>query len=81
MSIAAVVSCGALLNIPLRFFDSDGPPDGLGVVGRKESSDRLCANVRDRRSVARRAAVTSAEGGSPKMKNLMNAPIKITTDS
>jgi hypothetical protein len=31
--------------------------------------------------VARRAAVTSAEGGSPNMKNLMNAPIRMTTES
>jgi hypothetical protein len=43
--------------------------------------ERLCASVRERRSVARRAAVTSGEGGSPKMKNFMNAPIRITIES
>lgn len=37
--------------------------------------------MRERRSVARRAAVTSAEGGSPKMKNLMKAPMRMTTES
>ena len=31
--------------------------------------------------MARNAAVTSGEGGSPNMKNLMKAPISITTDS
>jgi hypothetical protein len=31
--------------------------------------------------VARRAAVTSGEGGSPKMKNFMKAPIRITMES
>lgn len=41
---------------------------------RRERRERLCARVRERRSVARRAAVTSGEGGSPKMKNFMNAP-------
>lgn len=31
--------------------------------------------------MARRAAVTSGEGGSPKMKNLMNAPMRMTIES
>jgi hypothetical protein len=41
----------------------------------------LCARVRERRSVARKAAVTSGEGGSPKMKNFMKAPRRRTTES
>lgn len=52
-----------------------------GVEGRRERRERLCASVRERRSVARSAADTSAEGGSPKMKNLMKAPMRITTES
>lgn len=52
-----------------------------GVEERRVRRERLCASVRERRSVARRAAVTSGEGGSPKMKNLMNAPIRITMES
>lgn len=31
--------------------------------------------------MARNEAVTSAEGGSPKIKNLINAPINITMES
>lgn len=30
---------------------------------------------------ARFAAVVSGDGGSPKMKNFMNAPMRMTTDS
>lgn len=48
---------------------------------RRVRRDRLCASVRDRRSVALKAAVTSGDGGSPKMKNLMKAPIRMTTES
>jgi len=43
--------------------------------------ERLCARVLDRRSVARRAAVTSGDGGSPNMKNFMKAPMSMTTES
>jgi hypothetical protein len=43
--------------------------------------DCLCANVRDLRSVARSEAVTSAEGGSPNMKNLIKAASIRTTES
>jgi hypothetical protein len=62
-----------------RFFDRDG--GARGVDGRRDNNDRLWASVRERRSVARRAALTSADGGSPKMKNLMKAPMRMTTDS
>lgn len=48
---------------------------------RRERRERLWARVRERRSVARREAVTSADGGSPKMKNFMNAPMRITIES
>lgn len=34
-----------------------------------------------RRARARLEEVVSAEGGSPKMKNLMKAPMRITTES
>lgn len=37
--------------------------------------------LRSRRARARAEAVVSGEGGSPKMKNLMKQPIKITTES
>jgi hypothetical protein len=53
----------------------------LGVELRRVSRERLCARVLDLRSVARRAAVISGDGGSPNIKNLMNAPIRITTES
>ena len=36
---------------------------------------------RPRRARARAEAVVSGEGGSPKMKNLMKHPIKMTTES
>ncbi len=52
-----------------------------GVEVRRESKERLCAKVRERLSVARREAVTSAEGGSPKMKNFMKAPRRRTMES
>jgi hypothetical protein len=53
----------------------------VGFVVRRERRDFLWARVRLRRSVARREAVTSGEGGSPKMKNLMKAAMRRTTDS
>ena len=43
--------------------------------------DLLCVLSRLWRASARVEAVVSGEGGSPKMKNLMKAPMKITTDS
>lgn len=52
-----------------------------GVEDRRVRRERLWASVRDRRSVARKAAVTSGEGGSPKMKNLMKAPMRMTMES
>ena len=51
------------------------------VVLRMVKRERLCARVLDLRSVARKAAVTSGDGGSPNMKNLMNAPMRITIES
>jgi hypothetical protein len=48
------------------------------VEERRVRRERLCASVRERRSVARKAAVTSGEGGSPKMKN---APMRMTMES
>jgi hypothetical protein len=51
------------------------------VEVRRESRERLWARVRERRSVARMEAVTSAEGGSPKMKNFMKAPRRRTMES
>ena len=44
-------------------------------------NERLCSRARWLRARARFAAVVSAEGASPNMKNLMKAPIRITTDS
>ena len=43
--------------------------------------DRRCTEFRSRRARARAEAVVSGDGGSPKMKNLMKAPMRITTDS
>ena len=51
------------------------------VEPRNARTERLCARVLERRSVARSAAVTSGEGGSPKTKNLMKAPMRMTIDS
>jgi hypothetical protein len=48
---------------------------------RRVKRERLCARVLDRRSVARKAAVTSGDGGSPNMKNFMKAPMRITIES
>lgn len=54
------------------------------LLGRPEvlrlSRDFLCASVADLRSVARIEAVTSGEGGSPNMKNLIKAAIRRTTE-
>ena len=44
-------------------------------------NERLCPEEMLSRASARFAAVVSAEGGSPKMKNLMNAPMSMTTDN
>ena len=44
-------------------------------------TERLWARARLRRARARAEAVVSGEGGSPKMKNLIKAPMRITTDS
>ena len=55
--------------------------EGWRVEERRVRRERLWARVRERRSVARRADVISAEGASPKMKNLMKAPIRITIES
>lgn len=73
-----VVSCGGARRTLDRFLEREGC---LGVEVRRERRERLCARVRERRSVARRAAVTSGDGGSPNMKNLMKAPMRITTES
>lgn len=43
--------------------------------------ERPCPETLLLRVNARFAAVVSAEGASPKMKNLMNAPMRMTTDS
>lgn len=53
----------------------------FAVDVRRLSSDFLCARVLERRSVARRDAVTSGDGGSPNMKNLIKAAMRRTTDS
>lgn len=76
-----VIKGGGFLSTELRFFCSVLFCVEDGIVGRRERSERLCARVRERRSVARREAVTSAEGGSPKMKNFMKAPSSRTTES
>ena len=43
--------------------------------------ERVCSELLSRRARARAEAVVSGEGGSPNMKNLMKAPIRITTDN
>ena len=48
---------------------------------RRLRSDCLCAKVLERLSVALKDAETSADGGSPKMKNLMKAARIKTTES
>ncbi len=44
-------------------------------------TERRCPEILSRRARARVEAVVSGEGGSPKMKNLMKAPMRITTES
>lgn len=74
-----VVRGGGLRRTEDRFLLS--ACEGCRVLERRVRRERLCARVRERRSVALKAAVISGEGGSPKMKNLMKAPIKITMES
>lgn len=57
------------------------PFRALALTVRRLSRDRLCASVLDRRSVALNEAVTSGEGGSPKIKNLIKAARMRTTES
>jgi hypothetical protein len=76
-----VVKGGGFRSTELRFFWRVRFCVEEGVVERRERRERLCARVRERRSVARREAVTSAEGGSPKMKNFMTAPRSRTMES
>jgi len=76
-----VVKGGGFLSTELRFFWRVRFCVEEGVVDRRERRERLWARVRERRSVARREAVTSAEGGSPKMKNFMKAPRSRTMES
>ena len=75
-----VVSGGGFRRMDDRFLFK-GCEGWRGVEERSVRRERLWASVRERRSVARRAAVTSGEGGSPKMKNFMKAPIRITIES
>lgn len=44
-------------------------------------TERRWGEVLSRRARARAEAVVSGEGGSPKMKNLMKATMRITTES
>src|SRR5271167_2356547 len=77
--MVAIVRGGGLRRMLDRFLERGcGARRVGGWIDRRE---RLWARVRERRSVARRAAVTSAEGGSPKMKNLMKTPMRMTTES
>jgi len=76
--IVFVVKGGGFLSTLERFFCRVLVWEEGVEVERKERRERLCARVRERRSVARKEAVTSAEGGSPKMKNFMKAPRRRT---
>jgi hypothetical protein len=76
-----IVKGGGWRRTEERFLFRDCVTGWRGVEGRRVRRDRLCARVRERRSVARRAAVTSGEGGSPKIKNFMKAPMRMTTES
>ena len=56
--------------------------DGPGTTGDElMEKDFLCSPSRLWRARALVNAVVSGEGGSPKIKNLMKAPMRITTDS
>src|SRR5690242_13176440 len=56
-------------------------PACRALASRRLRRDFLWARVRERRSVARIEALTSGEGGSPKMKNLMKAAMRRTIES
>ena len=53
----------------------------LSLLCGVEEEEEARETERPRRARARAEAVVSGEGGSPKMKNLMKQPIKMTTDS
>lgn len=74
-----MVSVGGLLRTVDFFRLSDWPWRWLGE--RSLRRDCLCARVLDLRSVARSEAVTSGDGASPKMKNLMKTARMRTTES
>ena len=79
LKIVVVVKGGGLRSTLDRFLFNAGV--GRAVELRSVRRDRLCARVLDLRSVARKAAVTSGDGGSPKIKNFMKAPMSTTTES
>ena len=56
--------------------DDEGELMEMVGLGRRRSITRL----RLRKAWARLAAMVSGEGGSPKMKNLMKAPMRITME-
>ena len=78
--MVAVVKGGGFRRT-LDLFLFKGCEGCRGVELRRVRRERLCARVLERRSVARNAAVTSGDGGSPKMKNLIKAPMRMTMES
>ena len=53
----------------------------FNLWGVEEDEVREMERLRSRRARARAEAVVSGDGGSPKMKNLMKQPIRMTTES
>ena len=72
--MVAVVSLGG----GRRTWEAERLPLSL-LCGVEE--EEVKETERPRRARARAEAVVSGEGGSPKMKNLMKHPIKMTTES
>ena len=79
LKIVAVVSRGG----GRRTWDAERLVFNLWGVDEDEvkETERRCPDVLSRCARAREEAVVSGDGGSPKIKNLIKAPIRITTDS
>lgn len=80
LSIVFVVNGGGFLRILLRFLFNTGTR-GCNVDERIDRRERLYFRKFARRFEVLSEAEVSGDGGSPKIKNLMKATIRITIES